>query len=708
MNYNNVIDKIIAQKKQLKLTTNGLSLKSGIPVGTLNKILTKKTQSVKIGTMSKLLNALGLPLFESDGTTLDSNLSKDYGFVKVATVSSEVRVCDVEFNVSSVIKNIKIATEKGAQVIVFPELCITGFTCGDMFFQETLLTSAKRGLLDILNCSKLYDSLIFVGMPLRRNGVLYSVAVCICKGEILAFVPKANVCNNDLQSRFFKGYKGDNTTVVFNGKEYLFGTNIIFASHSNENFTVSAEISSDLEVPVPPSTHHSQNGANLIVNLSSSYEILHQQQKRQSAVVEHSKRNIVGYAYANCGFGESSTDYVFSGHSLICECGTLLCESKQFSYSMQIADIDVDYIAYEKSRNYRCVDLPLYRYETVYFSTQIRVSELSLQVCQTPFIPRRDADYKSNMESIFNMLAYGLLKRVKHTNPKTLILGLSGGLDSTLAILVAMRTMKELGRSFKDIIAVTMPCFGTTERTKNNAKNLASELGVTLMEIDISKAVEVHFKDIGHNKLITDVTFENSQARERTQVLMDLSNKFGGIVLGTGDMSELALGWATYNGDHMSMYAVNSSIPKTLVKELVRYEALRLSKKLCEILKDILDTPVSPELIPHNDGEIKQKTEDIVGPYLLHDFYIYYALKKGYRPSKILFVAEKAFESMYDKGVLIKWLKNFYNRFFSQQFKRSCMPDGVKTASVGLSPRGDLCMPSDAVKTEWLRDLENL
>lgn len=475
-----------------------------------------------------------------------------------------------------------------------------------------------------------------------------------------------------------------------------------------ENFTVSAEICEDLWVATPPSTKNALNGAIINVNLSASDEVIGKAEYRRTLISAHSGAIVGAYVYADAGTGESTTDMVFAGHNLIYENGKCLAESRLFEGGIVTADIDVDYLAFERSKLYNYDYSVDEGYKTVYFSYSPDVKNFERLYSKTPFVPKTGAEITDRAELILTMQAHALAKRVEHACAKTLVLGVSGGLDSTLALIVCVRAMKILNRSEKDVLAVTMPCFGTTKRTKSNAAILSEGLGVTFKEVDITNSVRAHFKDICHSEQVTDVTYENSQARERTQVLMDIANKTGGIVVGTGDLSELALGWATYNGDHMSMYAVNSSVPKTLIRYLVAHQARHSEDEVKAALFDILDTPVSPELIPPKDGEISQRTEDIVGPYILHDFYLFYAIRMGFMPSKIYFIAKKTFAKDFDDATLYKWLKNFYNRFFTQQFKRSCIPDGVKIGSLTLSPRGDWRMPSDAVRDVWLEDLESI
>ncbi len=701
----NEIKRIKEEKFNQKLTTLELSNLSGVPVGTLNKILSGKTLSVKVETLKKLQNALKL-----SNETLSSNgkINDDMGYVKVGAYTPIIKVADVKGNVEEIKKGIDSAYIKNVQVLVFPELCITSYTCGDLFFQEALLNSAVSGLLDIVEYSKNKDMLIFVGLPIRKDGNLYNACAGICKGKLLGVIPKMNITNfNEFyEKRYFKGWDSDNSEITLNGEVYPFGKNVIFQATNMQNFSVCAEICEDLTSSISPSTIHAENGAFICVNLSSINETVNKSDTIKNLVLSHTVKNAMGYVLANSGFGESTTDLVFAGRNLIVENGKILNESKLFSNGLIVSDIDVNNLAFERSKTSNFTSRSNKEYIKIPFTLNNLTSEIDRQYSKTPFIPAGKEEISKKCELVLNLQAHALAQRINHINAKTIVLGISGGLDSTLAILVAVRAMKILNRDTKDILAVTMPCFGTTSRTKNNAEVLCNCLNVSFKEVNIKEAVKVHFNDIGHDINTLDVTYENSQARERTQVLMDIANKMNGIVLGTGDLSELALGWATYNGDHMSMYGVNSSIPKTLIRYVVDYEANNSNKLLKDTLKDILDTPVSPELIPANGEDISQKTEDIVGPYLLHDFYLYYAIKMGFKPSKIYYIAKRTFKGVYDKQTLYKWLKNFYNRFFNQQFKRSCMPDGVKVDDISLSPRGGFSMPSDAIKTEWLNDLE--
>lgn len=640
-----------------------------------------------------------------------------YGFIKTAAITPEIKVADTEFNAEQIIGLIEKAEKAGAELVVFPELSVTGYTCGDLFYSDVLLSGALKALRKIADGTKNKKMLVFVGLPVKINGLIYNVAAAVNQGEVLCLIPKTHLPNYNefYEKRWFaawgKGAEGVSVDTSYFDKPLTVTRNVVFRDKTESRFTVSAEICEDLWAADSPSVLHAENGANIIVNLSCSDETVGKAEYRRNLIAVQSAKLSCAYVYADAGEGESTTDLVFAGHDLIAENGTLLKESKLFDNSMITADIDVGFLDYERSKvfnsDFTGEEIPAGGYRTVYFDGYKNSDNSERVFGKTPFVPEDGAELTTRAELILEMQAEGLKKRIKHTNAKTAVIGLSGGLDSTLAILVAVKAMEKLGRDLKDIIAVTMPCFGTTSRTFDNTVKLARSLGVTLKKVDITKSVLRHLKDIKHGGN-TDTTYENAQARERTQVIMDIANMTGGLVVGTGDLSELALGWATYNGDHMSMYGVNSSIPKTLVRYIVRHYADASRGKLKAVLYDILDTPVSPELLPPTDGEIAQKTEDIVGPYVLHDFFLYCMMRRGYSPKKIYFVVEKTFKDAFDDQTILKWLKIFVKRFFAQQFKRSCVPDGVKVGSVALSPRGDLRMPSDAVCSLWLKELEEL
>ena len=634
------------------------------------------------------------------------------GFVKAAAGTPKIRVADCEYNAGQIIALMEEAAAQGVKVLALPELCVTGYTCGDLFLQPTLLDGAERALARILEETRGLDMLTALGLPVRCQNKLYNCAAIIQKGAILALSPKTHIPN---YGEFYEARWFASPSETLNGCEFeLAGLPVRMATHplvecgTVPGLVIGVEICEDLWAPAPPSVRLAAEGATLILNLSASDEVAGKADYRRQLVTSQSGRLVCGYIYADAGEGESSTDLVFTGHNMIAENGTLLAEGR-FSTGLTISEIDVQRLTYERQRMNTYASPPGDGYTfSDYCKFEREETTLTRPVSPTPFIPADTGAREQRCEEILTITALGLKKRLEHTNAACAVVGLSGGLYSTLAILIAAKAFDLLGRDRQGILAVTMPCFGTTRRTRSNAELLARELGAQFMEVNIGAAVERHFADIGQSMDDHSVTFENAQARERTQVLMDLANQRGGLVIGTGDLSELALGWATYNGDHMSMYAVNASIPKTLVRHLVAWEAQRRGGPIGEVLRDILDTPVSPELLPPKDGEIAQKTEDLVGPYELHDFFLHYAVRWGFPPRKVLRLAACAFGGRYDREALLKWLKNFYRRFFSQQFKRSCLPDGPKVGSVGLSPRGDWRMPSDASAKLWLDELEEL
>ena len=634
-----------------------------------------------------------------------------YGFVKVAAATPHIRVGDVRFNTNEIIQKIRKADELGAELLVFPELCVCGYTCGDLFGQDVLLQGALSALKEISLATKGLQMLIFVGVPLRANGVLYNCAAAVNDGQVIAFVPKSNLPNyaEFYEKRNFQPYRGETLSIAFDGREVPFGNRILFRSVSDEDFTVAAEICEDLWVPNPPSVSHALAGANIIVNLSASDETTGKADYRRLLIRSQSAKTVSAYVYADAGDGESTTDMVFSGHNIISENGEILAESKLFENSITISEVDVRKLSFERRRINTFYDPhELFGYKIIPFRAAVKSEKLTRTISKWPFVPGNEADREKRAELILSMQSAGLRSRIAHTKARSAVIGISGGLDSSLALLVAVRTFDSLQMDRRNIIAVTMPCFGTTDKTFNNSLRLMRSLGVTSRTVEIAESVRLHFKDIGHDEQVKNAAYENAQARMRTMVLMDIANDEGGLVVGTGDLSELALGWATYNGDHMSMYGVNASVPKTLVKYLIQSEAARIGGETGEVLRDILNTEISPELLPPEKGKISQKTEEIVGPYELHDFFLYYAIRWGFPPRKIYYLAKAAFKREYDAVTLKKWLKNFYQRFFSQQFKRSCLPDGVKIGSVSLSPRGDWRMPSDASAALWLDEIENL
>ena len=636
------------------------------------------------------------------------------GFIKVAAGTPKIRVADCRYNAEQIFTMMREADKQGVKVLCLPELCLTGYTCGDLFLQDTLLCGAEEGLQTILEATRNLDMVTVLGLPVRCkwDNKLYNCAAVIQSGEILGLVPKTYLPNYGefYEQRWFASGAGVETSVDLCGETVDMDAAGLFACETVPNLVLGVEICEDLWATEPPSARLARGGATVILNLSASNELVGKSGYRRNLVVGQSGRLVCGYVYADAGEGESTTDLVFTGHNMIAENGVLLAE-RRFATGLTISEIDVDRLAYERRRmttfnGQRQADL-----WRASFSLPLEETRLTRAVSPAPFVPADAEDRAERCNEILKIAALGLKKRLEHTGARTAVVGLSGGLDSTLAILITAVAMKLLDRPASDIIAVTMPCFGTTDRTRDNAVELAERLGATLKRIDIGSAVKVHFKDIGQSMEDHSVTFENGQARERTQVLMDITNQNGGLVIGTGDLSELALGWATYNGDHMSMYGVNAGIPKTLVRHLVAFvsdDKGSEDPRLSAVLDDILDTPVSPELLPAIEGKISQKTEDLVGPYELHDFFLYYAIRWGFPPRKVFRLAEHALGRTYDRATILKWLNSFYRRFFTQQFKRSCLPDGPKVGSVTLSPRGDWRMPSDAVAALWLEELEGL
>lgn len=631
------------------------------------------------------------------------------GFVKVAAATPDIRVADVEFNTQNIINVMEEAQKNGAKILVFPELCVTGYTCSDLFDHSVLLKASRKALLEIAENTSDKDMLVFVGAPLEVNGKLYNVAAAMNQGEILGFTTKTFLPNYGEFYEMRQFTPGPQTVreITFEGKKIPFGPQILFQAKGMEELVVAAEICEDVWSPIPPSIQAALEGATVIVNCSASDETIGKDTYRRALISGQSARLISGYIYANAGEGESTTDLVFGGHNIIAENGTILKESSRYVNEIIYSEIDLQRITGERRKNTTFQPLDEETLVRVPFTIEETKTFLTRTFPKKPFVPSDEQTRAQRCEEILTIQAMGLKKRLAHTNARTAVVGISGGLDSTLALLVTARAFDMLGRDKKDIIAVTMPCFGTTDRTYQNACEMSKKVGATLIEVPIADAVNVHFRDIGHDPEDHSVTYENCQARERTQVLMDIANKTWGMVIGTGDLSELALGWATYNGDHMSMYGVNASVPKTLVRHLVKYAADDTTDEaLKNVLYDVLDTPVSPELLPPKDGDIAQKTEDLVGPYELHDFFLYFMLRFGYEPSKIFRIACMTFDGEYDKETIFKWLEIFCRRFFSQQFKRSCLPDGPKVGTVALSPRGDWRMPSDACVAVWMKDLE--
>ncbi len=681
---NETLKQIKIIKNGKKITNEELSNLSGVPLGTVNKILSGATKSVKTQTLEKLKRAL---------QEQDFDQIENFGFYKVGAYTPEIVLASPQKNAEIITEAIKKASKKGISLLVFPKLCLAGSTLGSLYMQKALLNSSVNALFDIAEKTKNLSIISVVGAPLMINSKIYSVGAVIYGGSILGLVPE-----NDNQNSLFSSFYGFETISIL-GKQIPFG-NMMFSAENLNGFTFGVSFSSSLINGL-----FSNYGENITACLSAINESVNKTERVKTLLSAKSHASGSAIILAEAGFGESTTDYVFSGVNLIYENGNLLTESKPFSSGLIYNDVDVEFLQLERCKKPTEVNSKI---NIINFNFNIGSFNLSRTFDKMPFVPKNSVKLRERAELILNIQANALKRRIEHTKAKTLVIGVSGGLDSTLALLVAVRAVKLLGQSTKSITAITMPCFGTTGRTKNNANNLSSSLNVVLKEINIKSAVIKHFEDIEHDVNVHDVTFENSQARERTQVLLDYANKTGGLVVGTGDLSELALGWATFNGDHISNYGVNASIPKTLIRYLVWYEANNSKGLLKQTLLDILDTPVSPELIPPSDDKITQKTEDLVGPYILHDFFLYYAIRRCYNPSKIFYIAKNTFKNEYSAETVYKWLENFYKRFFAQQFKRSCLPDGVKVGSVSLSPRGDFMMPSDAYNFDWLSDLQKV
>ncbi|NLZ45728.1 MAG: NAD(+) synthase [Clostridiales bacterium] len=645
------------------------------------------------------------------------------GFIKVSACTPEIRVADCNFNADKIIEMISIANKSEGKLIVFPELCVTGYTCQDLFNQPTLIDGALVALMKILRATKGFDSIVAVGMPIRNNGKLYNSAVVMQDGKILVIIPKTSLPNYNefYEQRHFESYDGNHNEIDLSHfaqndseKENLSQisfTQAVLQCQSIPEFCIGFEICEDLWTPNPVSIDLAVSGATIIANLSASDEVIGKKEYRRQLVSSQSASLVCGYIYSSAGDGESTQDMVFSGHNIISENGATLKESELFKNGIITSEIDVQKLAFERRKMSTYPSTTNGDIFVMSFDMKITDTKLTRKFPQNPFIPLDNAKRKERCELILTMQAQGLKKRVTHTHCQSLVIGISGGLDSCLALLVCVKAMDILKMPRKDILAITMPCFGTTKRTRSNAEILCDILGVSFREINITDSVNQHFKDIGHNPDDLSVVYENAQARERTKILMNVANQTNGLVVGTGDLSELALGWATYNGDHMSMYGVNASIPKTLVRLLVKHYADTCDNtKLLEVLYDIVDTPVSPELLPttENKEDFTQKTEDIVGPYELHDFILYFGIRWGFSPAKVYRIARLAYSEKYSKETILKWLKTFYRRFFSQQFKRSCLPDGAKIGSVSLSPRGDWRMPSDASAALWLKEIDEI
>lgn len=631
------------------------------------------------------------------------------GFVKVAAISPDVKVADCEYNSERICEGIAKAYDEGCKLAVFPELSVCGYTCGDLFLQNVLVEAAEKAVEKIRDFCVGKQIFVVVGAPVVACGKLYNCAVAVYDGKILGIVPKRNVPSYSefYEGRYFEtGEKLDNVDkTVYCGEETEVCSKAVFRCRNMRDLCIGIEICEDMWIAGGPADRLCAAGATVVCNLSASDETVGKDEYRRLLVKSASGKCNCAYIYSDCGSGESTTDLVFSAHDIIAENGAILSESQPFGKGYAVSEVDVEKLSAERIKQNTTPSYPL---KEIYFDCALSDTVLTRNIEKTPFVPQGEGDRAARCERVFSIQAHGLAKRMVHTNCRHLVVGLSGGLDSALALLVMCKAAEIAGLDRSGITAITMPCFGTTKRTRSNAEKLARALGVKFEKIDITKSVQRHLKDIGHDGVTGDVAFENAQARERTQVLMDFANRTGGLVVGTGDLSELALGWATYNGDHMSMYGVNGSVPKTLVRHLVRYYAESVADiKARRVLEDILDTPVSPELIPAKDGEIVQKTEEIVGPYELHDFFLYNIVRWGFKPSKTFRLAKYAFNGDFDDETIYRWLKTFVSRFFAQQFKRSCLPDGPKVGSVDLSPRGGWRMPSDACKTEWIKDLES-
>ena len=639
---------------------------------------------------------------------------KKQGFVRVGAVVPKLKVADTEFNCNEIIEQIEIASNNKIQIAIFPELCITGYTCQDLFEQDTLLEEAEKSLSKILDYTNNLDIICIIGMPIKQENQLFNTAVVIQKGEILGVVPKTFIPNYGefYEKRWFASSKNANKKEIeMLGQKVPFGIDLLFKDKENNEICFGIEICEDIWAVEPPSNKLALLGANIIFNLSASNEVIGKKEYRRELVKMQSAKTISGYVYCSSGVNESTSDVVFSGESMIFENGSCLANNKRFDFesNMIFTEIDTKKLANDRRKNISFMGNPIdLEYREIEINIPDNIEDLTREYSKTPFVPEDKKKISEICEEILNIQSYGLAKRLLHTNINKTVIGISGGLDSTLAFLVIIKAYEILNIPKENIIAITMPGFGTTSRTHNNSMKLINEYGATFREINITKSSLQHFEDIGHDKNIKDVTYENAQARERTKILMDIANKENGLVVGTGDLSELALGWCTYNGDHMSMYAVNASIPKTLVKYIIKWVADNSKEECKNIINDILDTPISPELLPPDEkGNIEQKTEEQVGPYILHDFFLYHFLRYGAEPKKIYMLACKTFKEDFKEEQIKHWLQVFIKRFFTQQFKRNCMPDGPKVGSVSLSPRGDLRMPSDASCNIWLNNLNN-
>lgn len=702
------IDALRRIRKEKGLTLKEVTELTGMSLGTVNKIFSGGIKSIKTQTAEKLATAMGVTLADLGEEVKEVPLKKEertYGYAKCAALTNEISVGDVDYNVKTTLDLINKAHKKGATLAVFPEMSLTGYTIGDLVYQDVLLRSAERGLKRIIDFSADKNILVFVGLPVKVDSRIYNCSAAVANGKLLAVYAKRNLPNYNefYEKRYFSPAPDTTVNIDFCGFNVPFGYKIILKNTALPQMKVACEICEDIWVPDSPSVSHALAGANVIVNLSASNESCGKENYRRQMVSMQSSKCLCAYLYCSSGFGESTTDVVFGGHDIIYEAGRLLGESMPFGKGEAYGDVDCEFLEYERSKKFtKPFETTGYTY--VEYACHADDFVLERKYTRTPFVPEDRVKLAERCEDVFNIQSYGLLKRIKTVNPGKLVLGISGGLDSTLAMLVCVNALKLAGRPSSDLIAITMPCFGTSERTHNNAIELSKALGVSFVEIDITQSVKAHFKNIGHDGKTVDLTYENSQARERTQVLMDYACKVNGFVVGTGDMSEAALGWSTYNGDHMSMYNVNCGVPKTLVKAMVSYYAAKRGGEFSAILKDIVDTPVSPELKPSSDGKI-QSTESSVGPYVLNDFFLYHMIKHGVMPAKVYYIAKNTFAGEYSDEVIATTLEGFIKRFFASQYKRSCVPDGVKSGSLCLSPRGDWRMPSDASRNIWLADL---
>ena len=705
-----VVKRLNEAKKCKGYTLKQLSEQSGLTLGTVNKIMSGELQKIKPDKLAKLAVALDVTteyLLNGSGNTAIADIKDGYlGIVKIACISPEVRVGDTSFNAREIVSRAKNACKNGVKIAIFPELCLTGYTCGDLFFQETLRNSALQALNTICQETATLDLISIVGLPICGTyGKMYNAAAVVYHGEVLGVVPKKNLPNYNefMEKRLFCAYDGDNILINVNGHNVPFGNKLMFVNSLHRDVRFALEICEDVWVADSPSVRHSFSGANAVFNLSASNETIVKSDYRKKMIEMQSAKCGVIYAYCSAGMSESTSQTVFSAHNIICENGECLAEAKPFTTGYAEAAVDFGFIANERAHLDHS-DFPQ-GYTTVEFAQPL--TGCARVYTATPFVPTDTNERNTVCERALTILAYGLKKRIEHVKASKLVLGISGGSDSTLALIICERALKLLNRPASDILAVTMPCFGTSKRTLANSIALANAFDVTLEQIDITQSVTQHLKDIKHD-FTPNTTYENAQARERTQVLMDIANEVNGLVIGTGDMSEAALGWATFNGDHMSMYAANASVPKTLVKAILRYIADTSNKAVHDVIMSILDTPISPELLPLNgQGEIAQITEDVVGPYELHDYFLFMMVRKGFTTKKVYELAKLSFEGKYDSETILKWLKFFTKRFFTQQFKRSCAPDSVRLGSVDISKMG-LRIPSDAEYTIWMKELENI